>query len=35
VNLSDLDSVVGEEVMPLELEVAGLCVESKNFSIVV
>ena len=35
VDLSDLDGIVGQEVMPLELEVSALRVESKNFSIVV
>ena len=35
VHLSDLNCVVGKEVMPLELQVSTLCVESENFSIVI
>ena len=34
-NLSNLDSVVSQEVVPFELEVSALRVESKNFSIVI
>ena len=35
VHLSDLDSVVSQEVVPFELEVSALRVESKNFSIII
>ena len=34
-DLSDLDSVVGKEIVPLELEVCALSIESKNFSIII
>ena len=34
-NFSDFDGVVSQEVMPLELQVTTLCVESKNLSVVV
>lgn len=34
-NFSNFDGVVSQEVMPLELEIAALSVESKHLSIVV
>lgn len=34
-HFSDLDRVIGKEVVPLELQVAAVSVESQNFSIVV
>ena len=35
VHLPDLDCIVGQEIVPLELEVSASRVESKNFSIMV
>ena len=34
-DLSNLDSVVGKEIVPLELKVCALSIESKNFSIII
>lgn len=35
VNLSDLNCIVSQEIMPLELKVCTLCVESENFPIII